>query len=122
MFRSARFLYPLLLSALVVTGSTSARAALRINEIMASNSSAVQDPQGDYDDWIELHNDGRDAVDAAGMYLSDDPEVPTKWRIPTNAGAANYFGSIQNSCLRRSSLSRLYRSCLLSYKPIKVTP
>jgi len=88
MFRSARFPSALLLSALVLMGSTAACAALRINEIMASNSGVVQDPQGQYDDWIELYNDGRDAVDAGGMYLSDDPEMPTKWQIPTNAGAA----------------------------------
>ncbi|MHC4518979.1 MAG: lamin tail domain-containing protein, partial [Planctomycetota bacterium] len=84
MFRSARFPLPVLLSALLLTASTPAHAALRINEVMASNSGIIQDPQGEYDDWIELHNDGRDAVDAAGMYLTDDPETPKKWRIPTN--------------------------------------
>ena len=31
-------------------------SVLRINEIMASNSSSTKDPQGHYDDWIELHN------------------------------------------------------------------
>ena len=29
---------------------------LVINELMASNSSNIQDPQGQYDDWIEIHN------------------------------------------------------------------
>ncbi|MHC4581840.1 MAG: CotH kinase family protein, partial [Planctomycetota bacterium] len=54
---------------------------LTINEFMASNSNSLQDPQGDYDDWIEIHNFGADAIDVGGMYLSDDMSIPTKWRI-----------------------------------------
>ncbi|MBL7186528.1 MAG: lamin tail domain-containing protein [Phycisphaerae bacterium] len=57
---------------------------LTINEFMASNSNSVEDPQGDYDDWIEIHNFGADAIDVGGMYLTDDMSVPTKWRIPGN--------------------------------------
>ena len=57
---------------------------LTINEFMASNSNSVEDPQGDYDDWIEIHNFGADAIDVGGMYLTDDISVPTKWRIPGN--------------------------------------
>ena len=57
---------------------------LTINEFMASNSKSVEDPQGDYDDWIEIHNFGADAIDVGGMYLTDDMSVPTKWRIPGN--------------------------------------
>jgi len=55
---------------------------LTINEFMASNSSFVRDPQGDYDDWIEIHNEANYPVDISGMYLTDDPDNPTKWRIP----------------------------------------
>jgi len=55
-----------------------------INEVLASNSSLVPDPQGEYDDWIELHNAGEEAVDIAGMYLTDDRDRPTKWKIPTD--------------------------------------
>jgi len=57
---------------------------LTINEFMASNSKSVEDPQGDYDDWIEIHNFGVDAIDVGGMYLTDDMSVSTKWRIPGN--------------------------------------
>jgi len=59
-------------------------AAVLINEILASNSTVVPDPQGEYDDWIELYNAGAETVDVAGMYLTDDPELPTKWQIPTD--------------------------------------
>ncbi len=53
-----------------------------INEIMASNSQSTPDPQGQYDDWIELHNPTDAPIDIAGMYLTDNPGVPTKWRVP----------------------------------------
>ncbi|NLH41465.1 MAG: hypothetical protein GX448_06460, partial [Planctomycetes bacterium] len=58
--------------------------ALLINEVMASNSVSGKDAQGDYDDWIELHNPGAVAVDAGGLYLTDNPAQPTKWQIPAN--------------------------------------
>ena len=39
------------------------------------------DPQGQFDDWVELYNAGDAAIDMAGMYLTDDPAVPTQWKI-----------------------------------------
>jgi len=56
---------------------------LAINELMASNSDIIQDPQGEYDDWIEIHNFGPDAINIGGMYLTDNLSIPTKWRIPS---------------------------------------
>jgi len=61
---------------------------LAINEFMASNSDCIQDPQGQYDDWIEIHNYGPDAINIGGMYLTDNLSVPTKWRIPVHNTAA----------------------------------
>lgn len=61
--------------------------AVVINEVMASNSQTTRDAQGQYDDWIELHNPGRSAVDVGGMYLTDDRTVPRKWRIPEDEGS-----------------------------------
>ena len=57
---------------------------LVINELMASNSGVSRDPQGQYDDWIEIYNYGVNAVNIGGMYLTDDLSDPTKWRIPAN--------------------------------------
>ena len=57
-------------------------ATLVINEIMARNDRAVTDPQGEYEDWIELYNGGEDAIDVGGMYLTDDASEPTRWRVP----------------------------------------
>jgi hypothetical protein len=58
---------------------------LAINEVMASNGSTIHDPQGQYDDWIEIYNFGSEAVNIGGMYLTDDLTDPTKWQVPTNS-------------------------------------
>ena len=55
---------------------------LVINEFMASNNGSETDPQGQYDDWIELYNQGADAIDLGGMYVTDNLTAPTKWQIP----------------------------------------
>ena len=54
-----------------------------INEFMASNDNTVADPDGEFEDWIELYNNGADAVDLSGYFLSDDGSEPTKWTFPT---------------------------------------
>ena len=62
-----------------------ANLSLVINEVMASNTKAVKDEQGQYDDWIEIYNFGSEAINIGGMYLTDDLAEPTKWQIPTNS-------------------------------------
>jgi len=74
------FLY-LLISASLTGSVSAAETSLVINEFMASNNSCLQDPQGQYDDWIEIYNYGIDAIDIGGMYLTDNPSSPTKWQI-----------------------------------------
>ena len=53
-----------------------------INEFMASNTAAVQDPQEEFEDWIELLNVSEEVVNLSGMYLSDSPTNLKKWKIP----------------------------------------
>jgi len=62
---------------------------LVINEFMASNSSdsGISDPQGQFDDWVEIYNFGSEPIDIGGMYLTDNLSKPTKWRIPANQPA-----------------------------------
>lgn len=57
---------------------------LLINEFMADNKTALQDPDepGAFDDWIEIYNPGAAAVDMSGMYLTDNFSNKTKYRIP----------------------------------------
>lgn len=63
------------------------QTSLVINELMASNSSVLADPQGQYDDWIEIHNPGGIPIDMAGMFLTDNLDQPTKWQIPMGRAA-----------------------------------
>ena len=74
---------------LLANGNDQVEIPLVINELMASNSSnsGINDPQGDYDDWIEIYNYGDTAVDIGGMYLTDDLNEPTRWQIPNDSSA-----------------------------------
>jgi hypothetical protein len=65
---------------------SSAPVPIVINELLAANSS-LADPQGEFDDWIELYNLGSTPVDLGGAYLTDDPSAPTKWQIPVGRAA-----------------------------------
>ncbi len=67
------------------TGTVNAaEIPLLINEFMASNNTIIKDLEGQFDDWIEIHNYGPDAIDLGGMYLTDNLSAPTKWRFPTD--------------------------------------
>ncbi len=58
---------------------------LLINEFMADNDGFIQDPQNDYNDWIEIYNYGPIAIDIGGMYMTDILANPTLWEIPTGS-------------------------------------
>jgi len=57
--------------------------SVRINEFMAGNDRTIRDEDGHYSDWIELYNASDSTVSLAGWYLTDNPGVLTKWRIPS---------------------------------------
>lgn len=59
-----------------------ARAAVLINEFMSSNGSTVADEEFEHEDWIELYNNGEEAVDLGSWGLSDSAGNPFKWRFP----------------------------------------
>ena len=54
-----------------------------INEFMADNDS-ITDPSGETEDWIEIYNNTFDTLDLTGLFLSNDPSHPVKWRFPAN--------------------------------------
>lgn len=62
--------------------TTASNSPVVLNEFMASNSSTIADPQGEFDDWIELHNLTDSPVSLTGRYLSDEPNNPRKWPFP----------------------------------------
>ena len=55
---------------------------LVINELMASNMSAVADQNGEYDDWVELYNNGTNTIMLDGYFLSDNENNLGKWQFP----------------------------------------
>ncbi len=55
-----------------------------INELMASNTKSLTDPQGQYEDWLELHNLTDNTVNLTGMYLTDKIDNLKKWVFPEN--------------------------------------
>ncbi len=65
--------------------SVQANIPVVINEFMTSNRNTISDPQDQYDDWIELYNNGSNPINIGGIYLTDDMNVPTKWQIPSSA-------------------------------------
>lgn len=77
------------------TGIIPATNGLVINEIMASNSVTMADQDGEFEDWIELYNNGSSSIDLAGYYLSDNINNLTKWTFPEGATiAANGYVTV----------------------------
>ena len=58
--------------------------AVVINELMAANTKSLTDPQGQHEDWLELHNLTNNVVNLSGMYLTDKMDNPKKWEFPEN--------------------------------------
>jgi|GEM_PF-3356103 len=54
---------------------------IRISEVLPDNETVVADPQGDYEDYIELVNSSGDVINLAGLYLSDDLSNLQKFRF-----------------------------------------
>lgn len=57
---------------------------LYINEVMAENDNDTLDTALENEDWIEIFNPNPYPVNVAGYWLSDNPENPTKWQIPSD--------------------------------------
>ena len=66
--------------------STLLSAILIVNELMASNAGEVMSPATNFDSWIELYNPSEEDVNLNGMYLSNDAENLTLWKMPNGIG------------------------------------
>jgi len=53
-----------------------------ISEFMALNSTTITDENGDYSDWIEIHNPTAQAINLKGWFLTDDSLEMKKWTFP----------------------------------------
>lgn len=58
-------------------------AELFVNELMASNRTTIQDEWGEYGDWIEIYNSNPSPVNLEGLLLTDNPQTPDKWELPS---------------------------------------
>ncbi len=60
---------------------------LVINEFMAANDSlsGITDPNGQFEDWIELYNNGNLTLNLENFTLSDKADNPGKWVFPAGA-------------------------------------
>ncbi|MCC5875954.1 MAG: lamin tail domain-containing protein [Candidatus Sumerlaeia bacterium] len=58
--------------------------SVRINEVMAANSSTIADNTGAFAAWVEICNVGMEETDLGGLYLSDDFANRTKWQFPAD--------------------------------------
>jgi len=79
---------------------------LVINEFMASNSTTQADQDGEYDDWIELYNNGSTSIDLDGYFLSDDATDLVQWAFPagTTIDANGYIVVWADNDLTQSGL------------------
>ncbi len=65
---------------------------LIINEIQSSNIDMFMDPSFNYGGWIELYNPNKGGVELAGLYITDDENNLTKFRLPETIGIVNGNG------------------------------
>ena len=58
-------------------------ADLVISEFLAVNDSGLVDQDGDFSDWIEIHNASSEPVSLQGWHLTDDSLDLTRWQFPS---------------------------------------
>lgn len=56
--------------------------AVRIREVMCAGQSVLPNADGDFPDWVELHNTTSQPINLAGWSLTDDPAELDKWLFP----------------------------------------
>jgi len=61
--------------------------SLIINEIQSANIDMFVDPSYNYGGWMELYNPTDAPVSLVGLYVSDDPNNLTKFKLNIDAGA-----------------------------------
>lgn len=100
---------------LALLPGVAALGAPRITEFMAANESVIADQDGDYSDWIEIHNPDTTPISFAGYYLTDDPADLNKWTFPAvslNPGA--YLVVFASGKDRQNPASQLHTNFELS--------
>jgi hypothetical protein len=90
-------------------------APLVLSEFMASNTRTLADEDGDFEDWIEVHNYGSASVDLLGWSLTDSASDLTRWTFPaTNLNAGGYLVVFASNKNRRAPGQPLHTNFRLS--------
>ena len=55
---------------------------ITINELVAKNDNGITDESGEFEDWIELYNLDEDDHYLGELFLSDNFDIPAKYKIP----------------------------------------
>lgn len=83
-----------------------------INEICPSNVSNKLNENGEYDDWIEIFNDGNSAVNLGGYGLSDIISEPYKFVFPNFDLGPNQKVLVFASGINRTDLSNHWETAV----------
>ncbi|MCP5064174.1 MAG: T9SS type A sorting domain-containing protein [Ignavibacteriae bacterium] len=62
---------------------------LFINEIQASNTKTIADEFEEFDDWIEIYNATNQSVNINGLYITDNYDNLTKYKLQSSASGVN---------------------------------
>ncbi|MSU35419.1 MAG: hypothetical protein EXS36_09950 [Pedosphaera sp.] len=77
---------------LALIGVELLRGDVVLIEFLANNTKGLKDADGEFSDWIEIHNTGSLRVNLVDWALTDDPRLPGKWLFPsTNLEAGSYL-------------------------------
>ena len=88
---------------------------LLISEFMAVNDTTLADADGEYSDWIEVHNPTANAVNLDGWHLTDDAENLSRWEFPAvTLDAGEYLVVFASGKNRTDPASELHTNFKLS--------
>lgn len=104
-----------LLGLLTCAACLVARGEVLISEFMASNSRTLADEDGEFSDWIELHNTGPATVNLLGWSLTDSAASLTQWQFPaTNLQSGAHLVVFASGKNRRAPGAPLHTNFRLS--------
>jgi len=66
---------------------------LVINEVQPKNDGTITDEFGEYNDWIEIYNNGSSSIDLGGYYLSDNRDILNKHCIVDTSSSSTTINS-----------------------------
>ena len=86
-----------------------------ITEFMASNGSGLADEDGEFSDWIEIHNPDSTPISLTGYHLTDDAANLDKWTFPAvTLNPAAYLVVFASGKNRADPAGRLHTDFQLS--------